>query len=55
MRERLLEAGVALLADSLSLRERGMEPVELHAKIEARPLEHAVELLEDPAVKAVFH
>ena len=55
VRERLIAAGVALLADGLSLRERGIGPAELHPRVEAREVERAIELLANADTKALFH
>jgi hypothetical protein len=55
MRERLVAAGVSVLADTMSLRERGIGAGELHASIEPRELERAIDLLADGGTKAVFH
>ena len=50
----LARRGVRVLADELSLRERGIEPPALAAGVEPAPLEVVIEALEDGA-RALWH
>lgn len=52
---RLAEAGVTVLADEFSLRERGIETTELGAGVHASPIDTLVDLLVQPGAKAVWH
>jgi intracellular sulfur oxidation DsrE/DsrF family protein len=52
---RLAEAGVTVLADDFSLRERGIETRELGDGVRPSPIGTLVELLVQPGTKAVWH
>jgi sulfur relay (sulfurtransferase) complex TusBCD TusD component (DsrE family) len=52
--EALVRSGVRIVADELSLRERGISPRRLSAGVEAASLEIVVEALEDGA-KVLWH
>ena len=52
---RLTEAGVTVLADDFSLRERGIEPGELGAGVHPSTIDTLVDLLVQPGTKAVWH
>jgi predicted peroxiredoxin len=52
---RLNGAGVTLMADDFSLRERGILPAELSAGIQPASIETLVDLLIDPNTKAIWH
>ena len=52
---RLTEAGVTVLADDFSLRERGIEPSELGAGVSPSAIDTLVDLLVQPGTKAVWH
>jgi intracellular sulfur oxidation DsrE/DsrF family protein len=52
---RLTAAGVTVLADDFSLRERGIEPPELAAGVRAAPIEALVDLLTETGTKAIWH
>ena len=52
---RLAEAGVTVIADDLSLRERGIQPEELAAGIREAGIGSLVDALANPNTKAVWH
>ncbi len=52
---RLTDAGVAVLADDFSLRERGIEPGEMTAGVKPAPIDALVDLVMRPDTKAVWH
>lgn len=52
---RLAEAGVTVLADEFSLRERGIEASELAAGVREAAIDTVVDLLVQPGAKAVWH
>jgi intracellular sulfur oxidation DsrE/DsrF family protein len=52
---RLTEAGVTVLADDFSLRERGIESTELGAGVHPTTIDTLVDLLVQPGTKAVWH
>jgi hypothetical protein len=52
---RLAEAGVILLADDLSLRERGIKPDELAQGIEESAIDRVVDSIAQPNTKAIWH
>jgi hypothetical protein len=52
---RLTEAGVTVLADDFSLRERGIAVGELGSGIHPSPIGTLVDLLVQPGTKAVWH
>lgn len=51
----LAEEGIALLADSFSLRERGIETSELGAGIEQSDIDALVDMLAERGAKAIWH
>jgi sulfur relay (sulfurtransferase) complex TusBCD TusD component (DsrE family) len=53
--ERLTRAGVSLLADDFSLRERGVGPAELRHGVEPSSIEALVDALVRENTKAVWH
>jgi sulfur transfer complex TusBCD TusB component (DsrH family) len=53
--ERLQQAGINLLADDFSLRERGIRPAELRASIQSSTIETLVETLAQASTKAIWH
>ena len=52
---RLTQAGVTVLADDFSLRERGIEPGEMNPGVREAPIETLVDLLTRAGTKAVWH
>jgi intracellular sulfur oxidation DsrE/DsrF family protein len=52
---RLTEAGVTVLADDFSLRERGIESTELGAGVHPTTIDTLVDRLVQPGTKAVWH
>jgi intracellular sulfur oxidation DsrE/DsrF family protein len=52
---RLTDAGVTVLADDFSLRERGIEAGELGAGVQPSAIDALVDLLVQPGTKAVWH
>jgi len=52
---RLTSAGVTVLADDFSLRERGIEPGELSAGVHPASIETLVDLVVRPDTKTVWH
>jgi hypothetical protein len=52
---RLAEAGVEVLADDFSLRERGIEAGELSAGVRPAPIDALVDLMIRPGTKTVWH
>ena len=52
---RLTEAGVAVLADDFSLRERGIEPGELASGVRETPIGRLVDLVMRPGTKTLWH
>ena len=52
---RLAEAGVTLIADDLSLRERGIQREELAAGIREAGIGSLVDALVNPNTKAIWH
>ena len=55
LREELQAAGATLHADEFGLRERGIDSHGLADGVAAGSVDHIVELLSDPATKAVWH
>ena len=53
--QRLAQAGVTLLADDLSLRERGIKPEELAQGIQESAIERLVDAIAQPNTKAIWH
>jgi len=51
----LAKAGVALLADDFSLRERGIEPREMTTGIQPSSIDTLVDLLARENTKAIWH
>jgi predicted peroxiredoxin len=51
----LSEAGVTLLADSFSLRERGIQSTELGPGIQESGLDALVDLIMSPSAKTIWH
>jgi sulfur relay (sulfurtransferase) complex TusBCD TusD component (DsrE family) len=51
----LSEAGISLLADDFSLRERGIEVAELHSSIRTSSIETLVDSLAQENTKAIWH
>jgi len=51
----LAEAGIALLADDFSLRERGIRTAELTAGVQQSSIEALVEMLVQENAKAIWH
>lgn len=52
---RLADAGVTLMADDFSLRERGIQTVELNAGIHPTAIEALVDALVQENTKAIWH
>jgi predicted peroxiredoxin len=52
---RMAEAGVTVLADEFSLRERGIEPGDLGGGVRQSSVDALVDLLIVPGTKAVWH
>ena len=52
---RLVTAGIALVADDFSLRERGILPAELTPGIQSSSIETLVDLLTRPGTRAIWH
>lgn len=52
---RLAEAGVTLLADDFSLRERGIEAEELAQGVQESSINTLVETITQPNTKAIWH
>lgn len=52
---RLVEAGVSVLADDFSLRERGIEASELRHGVQEAPMEALVDLMMRPHTKTIWH
>jgi len=52
---RLTAAGVAVLADDFSLRERGIDPGELAAGVRETPIGRLVDLVMRPGTKSLWH
>jgi len=52
---RLAEAGVILLADDFSLRERGITPGEVATEIQATGIDRLVEAITQANTKAIWH
>ena len=52
---RLAEAGVAVLADDFSLRERGIEPTELREGVQPASIDALVDLIVRPDTKTLWH
>jgi predicted peroxiredoxin len=52
---RLAEAGVKLLADDFSLRERGVTAAELNSDIHTSSIDALVEILIEKDAKAIWH
>ena len=55
LREQLQAAGATLHADEFDLRERGIGSHGLADGVAVGSVDHIVELLSDPATKAVWH
>jgi predicted peroxiredoxin len=53
--DRLMDAGVTLLADDLSLHERGIKPDELAPGIRPSPIDELVEQMVKEKTKAIWH
>jgi intracellular sulfur oxidation DsrE/DsrF family protein len=53
--QRMAEAGVTVLADDFSLRERGIEADELGGGVQPCAIDTLVDLLVRPGAKAVWH
>jgi len=53
--DHLAKAGVALLADDLSLRERGIKPDELAPGIQESGIDTLVAAIVQPNTKAIWH
>jgi predicted peroxiredoxin len=53
--KRLAEAGVTLLADDLSLRERGIRSDELAPEVHEAAIDALVEAIAQPNTKAMWH
>src|SRR5262245_18158834 len=51
----LAKAGITLLADDFSLRERGIEPSEMTAGIQRSSIDALVDLLASEHTKAIWH
>jgi hypothetical protein len=52
---RLAKAGVTLLADDFSLRERGIQPTEMRQEIRPSSIETLVDALIEENTKAIWH
>lgn len=52
---RLAQAGITLLADDFSLRERGIQPAELHPGVRPSSIEALVDALLQENTKAIWH
>lgn len=52
---RLAESGVTVLADDFSLRERGIEAIELSAGVRPTSIETLVDLVIRPDTKTLWH
>jgi len=52
---RLTQAGVTVLADDFSLRERGIEPGEMNPGVREASIDALVDLLTRAGTKAVWH
>jgi predicted peroxiredoxin len=52
---RLVEAGVRVLADDFSLRERGIVADELGAGVQEAPIATLVDLMVQPGTKTLWH
>jgi predicted peroxiredoxin len=52
---RLAEAGVTLLADDFSLRERGITAGEISMDIQAAGIDRLVDAIAQPNTKAIWH
>lgn len=52
---RLAAVGIELLADNFSVRERGIEPAELHPSIQLAGIEALVDALIQENTKAIWH
>ena len=55
LRDQLSQAGATLKVDEFALRERGIRNGGLATGVEAGTVEDIVDLLADPATKAVWH
>jgi predicted peroxiredoxin len=53
--DRMVTAGVSLMADDFSLRERGIQPAELRLGIERSGIEQLVEALVQENTRAIWH
>ena len=53
--QRLVEAGVNLLADDFSLRERGITAAELAQGVEESGIDNLVDTITQPNTKAIWH
>jgi sulfur transfer complex TusBCD TusB component (DsrH family) len=52
---RLAEAGVPVLADDFSLRERGIERAEMSAGVREASIDTLVDLVMQPGTKTIWH
>lgn len=52
---RLAQAGITLLADDFSLRERGIQPSQMYTGIRRSEIEALVDILIDENAKAIWH
>ena len=52
---RLTRAGVTILADDFSLRERGIEPTELREGVQPASIDALVDLIVRPDTKTLWH
>jgi sulfur transfer complex TusBCD TusB component (DsrH family) len=52
---RMTGAGVTVLADDFSLRERGVQPAELTTGVQSTSIEALVDLMVRPHTKTVWH
>ena len=53
--QRLTDAGVILLADDFSLRERGIKPAELAQGVQESGINSLVDTITRPNTKAIWH
>lgn len=52
---RLTAAGVSVLADDFSLRERGIEPAEMATRVRPTSIDTLVDLVMQPGTKTIWH
>ena len=52
---RLVQAGITLLADDFSLRERGIQPAEIRPGVQPSSIETLVDALVQENTKAIWH